>query len=301
MHHNTIDHIREELILSTLRTDLKPGLILSLIAGDHIDQWPDPVKRKAWSFLFGKSFSVSIVPLITQGKAVIFIGIGFETTAPTIASSILEAQEQKLTNYYVLSLNKLCPPIIKTLLERGELKLNGIIAPGHVSAIIGSRPYTFIPEDFGVACAISGFEPLDILLAIYRLVNQIQTEDYRVEIAYRRGVKPEGNTQAQKLLDEVFEVSESRWRGIGAVPASGLKIKNKYRRYDAEESFSITTRPSEEPKDCICGDILRGVSTPLDCRLYRLKCTPEHPVGPCMVSSEGSCATYYHYGNRDER
>ena len=234
------------------------------------------------------------------GKSVIFIGIGFETTAPTIASSILEAQEQKLTNYYVLSLNKLCPPIIKTLLERGELKLNGIIAPGHVSAIIGSHPYTFIPEDFGVACAISGFEPLDILLAIYRLVNQIQTEDYRVEIAYRRGVKPEGNTQAQKLLDEVFEVSESRWRGIGAVPASGLKIKNKYRRYDAEESFSITTRPSEEPKDCICGDILRGVSTPLDCRLYRLKCTPEHPVGPCMVSSEGTCATYYHYGDGNE-
>jgi len=233
-------------------------------------------------------------------KSVIFIGIGFETTAPTIAASILEAEHEKIKNYYVLPLNKLCPPIMKMLLELGEIRLNGIIAPGHVSTIIGSRPYAFIPRDFGIACVVSGFEPLDVLLSIDRLINQIETGDYRVEIAYRRGVKAEGNREAMRLLDEVFEVCEANWRGIGKVPDSGLKLRGKYQRYDAEENFPVEISSSSEPAGCICGDILRGVSTPSNCQLFRLKCTPEHPVGPCMVSSEGSCATYYHYGNDEE-
>jgi len=234
-------------------------------------------------------------------KSIIFIGIGFETTAPTIAAAILQAEQEKIDNYYLLPLNKLCPPIMKTLLKLGEVKLDGIIAPGHVSAIIGSYPYNFIPEEFSVACVISGFEPLDILLAIDRLVNQIEEEDYKVEIAYRRGVKPEGNQVATRLLNEVFEVADSNWRGIGIVPSSGLKLKKKYQRYDAKNNFSIEVNPASEVKGCICGSILRGVSTPLNCKLFIKKCTPEHPVGPCMVSSEGSCASYYYYGNGSER
>ncbi len=229
-------------------------------------------------------------------KSVIFIGIGFETTAPTIAASILQAEEEGVNNYHILCLHKLCPPIMKALLDLGEVRLNGIICPGHVSAIIGSYPYQFIPDDYGIACVVSGFEPLDILLSIDMLVNQIETEQYKVEIAYRRGVKPEGNKQATQLLNTVFEVSEANWRGIGVVPLSGLRLRKRYERFDAERKFDINPGPSSEAKGCLCGSVLRGVSTPLDCKLFRRSCTPEHPVGPCMVSAEGSCATYYHYG-----
>jgi hydrogenase expression/formation protein HypD len=229
-------------------------------------------------------------------KSVIFIGIGFETTAPTIAASILQAEEEGINNYHILCLHKLCPPIMKALLDLGEVRLNGIICPGHVSAIIGSYPYQFIPDDYGIACVVSGFEPLDILLSIDMLVNQIETEQYKVEIAYRRGVKPEGNKQAGHLMDTVFEVSEANWRGIGVVPLSGLRLRKRYERFDAERKFDINPGPSSEATGCLCGSILRGVSTPLDCKLFGHSCTPEHPVGPCMVSAEGSCTTYYHYG-----
>jgi len=230
-------------------------------------------------------------------KSVIFIGIGFETTAPTVAASILQAEQEGIANYYILSLHKLCPPIMKAILDMGEVELNGIICPGHVSSIIGSHPYRFIADDYHIACAVSGFEPLDILLGVDSLVEQIEKEEYKVEIAYRRGVKPEGNPQALKLMDSVFEVSEADWRGIGIVPASGLRLRERYRRFDAEANFDIKIEPSREAKGCICGSILRGVKTPLDCRLFRKVCTPEHPIGPCMVSSEGSCATYFHYGD----
>jgi hydrogenase expression/formation protein HypD len=229
-------------------------------------------------------------------KSVIFIGIGFETTAPTVAASILQAEQEKLKNYYVLSRHKICPPIMKTILDLGEVKINGIICPGHVSAIIGSRPYRFIAKDYHIACAVSGFEPVDILLAVERLVKQIESDKPDVEIAYRRGVKEEGNLPALRLMDTVFEIGEADWRGIGTVPESGLNIREKYSRFDAEKNFNIKAGKSKEPKGCICGAVLRGVSTPKDCKLFRVKCTPEHPVGPCMVSSEGSCATYFQYG-----
>jgi hydrogenase expression/formation protein HypD len=229
-------------------------------------------------------------------QSVIFIGIGFETTAPTIAASILQAENERIKNYYVLCLSKLCPPIMKAILDLGELKLDGIVCPGHVSAIIGSIPYEFIARDYGVACVVSGFESVDILLSVEMLVEQIESAKPKVEIAYRRIVTLEGNKTALELMDRVFEVGSADWRGIGIVPASGLKIRKKFERFDAEQAFSITLEPVREAKGCICGDILRGVKTPIDCKLFRKTCTPEHPVGPCMVSSEGSCAAYYQYG-----
>jgi hydrogenase expression/formation protein HypD len=229
-------------------------------------------------------------------KSVIFIGIGFETTAPTIAASILQAEKERVKNFYVLCLLKLCPPVMKALLDLGEIKLDGIVCPGHVSVIIGSRPYEFIPRDYGVACVVSGFEPLDILQSVEMLVEQIERGKPRVEIAYRRGVKSEGNKRALELIDSAFEVGGADWRGIGVVPASGLKLRKEYEPFDAERAFSITLEPVREAKGCICGDILRGVKTPLDCKLFHKVCSPEHPVGPCMVSSEGSCAAYYQYG-----
>ncbi len=236
-------------------------------------------------------------------KSVIFIGIGFETTAPTIAASIIKAQQGGIENFHVFSCLKLTPPVMKALLDSGEVKLDGIICPGHVSVIIGSRPYEFIPADYGVACVISGFEPIDILLCVGKLVEQIEAGQPKVEIAYRRGVKPQGNRKALELMEEVFQIDGANWRGIGIVPQSGLKINQKYEHFDAAKVFSGLLRcarndkPVREPKGCRCGDILRGVATPFECHLFGKVCTPEKPVGPCMVSSEGACAAYYQYGS----
>jgi len=233
-------------------------------------------------------------------ESVIFIGIGFETTAPTIAASILKAQQRKIENFYVLSLNKLTPPVMKALLDLGEVKLDGIIGPGHVSVIIGSHPYEFISNSYGVACVISGFEPLDILLCIDKLVEQVENGQPKVEIAYPRGVKPEGNSKALQLMEEVFEVGGADWRGIGTIPQSGLKIRKEYERFDADKAFSVSLKPVREPKGCRCGDVIRGAATPPECKLFRKVCTPETPVGPCMVSSEGACAAYNQYGESCE-
>lgn len=232
-------------------------------------------------------------------KKVIFIGIGFETTSPTVAAGVLRAEQENLTNFYVLSLGKITPPIMKTILELGEVRLDGIVCPGHVSVITGSEPYRFLAEEHNIACVIAGFEPVDILLCIAMLVEQIENDDYKVEIAYTRGVKPEGNIHAVTLMNSVFESADADWRGIGVVPDSGLILKAKYERFDALKHFTINPGPPREHKGCMCGSILRGINTPLDCKLFRTTCTPEHPVGPCMVSSEGSCSTYYLYGETD--
>ena len=234
-------------------------------------------------------------------KSIVFLGIGFETTAPTIAASVLQAEEKGLKNYYVLSLHKLCPPVIKALLDAGELKLHGLVCPGHVSAIIGSRPWEFIARDYAVPCVISGFELLDILQSVDMLVSQVESGKSQVEIAYRRGVRPEGNRQALKLMSQVFAPRPAQWRGMGEVPDSGLKLRKKYQRFDAELAFDIKPGPTREPVGCICGDILRGVKTPADCKLFGKVCTPQSPVGPCMVSSEGSCSASYLYGVGFER
>jgi len=234
-------------------------------------------------------------------KRVVFLGIGFETTAPTIAASILYAEEKDLKNYYVLSTHKLCPPVIKALLDSGEVNLDGLICPGHVSAVIGSRAWDFIARDYAIPCVVSGFEPLDVLQCVDMLVTQVEEGNSKVEIAYRRGVRPEGNPEALRLMHEVFEPCSAQWRGMGTIPDSGLKLRSTYQRFDAECAFDIDPGPTREPQGCICGDILRGVKTPLDCRLFGNNCTPEDPVGPCMVSSEGSCAIYYLYGRNSGR
>ena len=234
-------------------------------------------------------------------RTVVFIGVGFETTAPTIAVSVLQAKEHGIKNYRVLSLHKLCPPVIKTILDAGEVKLDGLICPGHVSAITGSNAWEFVARDYGIPCVVAGFEPTDILQCVDMLVNQVEKHESKVEIAYRRGVTPEGNLQAQKIMQQVFEPCPAKWRGMGEVPDSGLKLRQEFAGYDAEVVFDIKPRPAIEPKGCLCGEILRGVKTPADCRLFRKTCTPENPVGPCMVSSEGSCSVYYLYGDDSGR
>lgn len=229
-------------------------------------------------------------------KKVIFLGVGFETTSPGIASTIHSAKVEGIDNFWVYSCHKLIPPAMKGLLEADEIRIDGFICPGHVSTIIGSSPYEFISKDLNIPCVISGFEPLDILQSIYMLLKQIKENNACVEIQYSRCVKPHGNEKALSMLYEVFEPVDSNWRGIGMIPDSGLKIRQEYSRFDASLHFEMPTyQVSEEKSGCICGNILRGVATPIDCPLFDGMCTPEQPVGPCMVSSEGTCAVYYKY------
>jgi hydrogenase expression/formation protein HypD len=236
-------------------------------------------------------------------RKVVFLAIGFETTAPTVALSILGAQGEGIRNYYVLSLHKLTPRVMKALLDSGEVKLDGIIGPGHVTTVIGSKAWEFLPREYGMPCAVSGFEPLDILRAVAMLVEQVEGGRAEVGNAYPRSVRPQGNTVAQEQIYKVFEVAEAEWRGMGPIPESGLRLKEEYGEFDAAvllERYHIDPGPTVEPKGCICGEVLRGVKAPLNCPLFRRACAPSHPVGPCMVSSEGACAAYYHYGGGDE-
>ena len=232
-------------------------------------------------------------------QSIIFIGAGFETTAPTIAMAVVQAEKEDLRNFYVLCQLKTTPPAMRALLDLGEIKLNGIICPGHVTAIIGTGSYEAYARDYGVACVVAGFEPVDILQAVEMLVQQIERGEPRVEIAYTRGVKPEGNLKALELMRNVFDIAGASWRGIGEIPGSGLKLKAKYARFDAGRQFDVVMPPAREAPGCRCGEVLRGVIRPTSCKLFRVACSPENPIGPCMVSSEGSCAAYYQYGGSD--
>jgi len=232
-------------------------------------------------------------------KKVILLGIGFETTTPTIAASIVQAKQENLDNFSVLSWHKLTPPAMKALLDAGDVALDGLICPGHVSIITGSQAWEFIARDYGIPCVVAGFEPLDILQCIDMLVTQAENGEAKVEIAYTRGVQHEGNTVAQRLMSQVFEPCPAQWRGMGTIPDSGLKLREEFSSFDAERVFDIDPGPTREPKGCICGEVLRGVKTPIDCPLFGRTCTPESPVGACMVSSEGSCFTYHLYGGKN--
>ena len=235
-------------------------------------------------------------------KRVVFLGVGFETTAPTIAAAINRAKKMKINNFSVLAGNKTMPPALKALVDDKDIKLDGFILPAHVSAIIGSRPYGFIAKDHKIPCAIAGFEPLDIMQGIYMLLRQIRKKLPMVEIQYKRVVKPSGNTLAQKLLRDVFIPSDSRWRGLGVIPGSGLGIRKEFSAFDSEKKIEVKL-PKEAPDNrrCLCGEILKGKSLPTDCALYGKACTPERPVGPCMVSSEGACSAYYLYNRENKR
>ena len=229
-------------------------------------------------------------------QSIIFIGVGFETTAPTIAMAVVQAEKENLRNFYVLCQLKTTPPAMRALLDLGEINLNGIICPGHVTTIIGTGPYEAYARDYGVACVVAGFEPVDILQAVEMLVQQIERDEPRVEIAYTRGVRPEGNLKALELMHGVFDTAWASWRGIGEIPHSGLKLKVKYARFDAGREFNVVLPPTREAPGCRCGEVLRGVIRPAECKLFGKTCSPENPIGPCMVSSEGSCAAYYQYG-----
>jgi len=230
---------------------------------------------------------------------VVFLGIGFETTAPAVAVAIQYAFDNRITNFSVLSSHKTMPYAMKALLDSGETDLNGFICPGHVSAITGIHIYDFIAQDYHIPCVVSGFEPLDMLQSILMLIRLINRKQGLVENQYTRSVKENGNLNAMQLMMDVFEESDTSWRGIGIIPKSGLKIRGKYQDFDANLKFDVVVEPTKEYPGCICGDIMRGVKVPTDCTLFKKICTPEDPKGACMVSDEGACATYFKYANRD--
>ncbi len=231
-----------------------------------------------------------------RDKNIIFLGIGFETTTPGSAVGIITAKSKKIDNFFVFSAHKVMPPAMAALIDE-DVKIDGYIGPGHVTVIAGIDIYRFIPEKYKLGVVISGFEPTDLLQTILMLVKQVEENRPAVEIQYLRAVKPEGNLKAQKMTDEVFELRDDWWRGLGVLKKSGLKIKEEYKNYDAEACFDVEVEPTRIDKACICGEVLKGIARPPDCKLFGKACTPYDPVGPCMVSSEGACQAYYRYNN----
>jgi hydrogenase expression/formation protein HypD len=228
------------------------------------------------------------------GKRVVFLAIGFETTSPTIAVAILRAKEEALRNLFFLNSQKRVPPALVALFQTKQVKIDGLILPGHVSTILGTNPYQFIAKEFGRPAVITGFEPLDILQGIWMLVKQIEENRAAVEIQYRRVVHEEGNPTALSKIYEVFEEDEGLWRGLGRIPDSGYRFKESYKEMDVR-SFDVDVEPLREHPECLCGEVLQGIKTPLECRLFKNVCHPENPIGPCMVSVEGTCHTYFKY------
>jgi hydrogenase expression/formation protein HypD len=229
-------------------------------------------------------------------QAVVFLGVGFETTAPTIAGSIIEAKRRGVTNFFVLGAHKTIPGPMAILADDPELQVDGYLCPAHVSAIIGAEAYEPLARDHRVPCVVTGFEPLDMLQGVAMLARQIVAGEAKVEIQYSRIVKKEGNAKARAILYEVFEPCDARWRGIGVIPGSGLGIREKYAAFDAARQLPVVVEEPREHQGCLCGEILKGKVTPKECPLFRQACTPESPVGACMVSSEGTCAAEYKYG-----
>lgn len=227
-------------------------------------------------------------------KEIILMGIGFETTTPTVALTVESCRKKGIKNFSVFCVHKIVPPAIDALIADPGLKIDGFLCPGHVSTMIGSAAYAMIPNA-SCAAVITGFEPVDIMEGILMLLQQIINKKFAVAIQYSRGVKPEGNLRAMKLIESVFAPQTVEWRGIGAIAESGLVLREAYAQYDALTKFTVPNIQSVEIAGCGCGDILRGIKSPEQCPLFRKVCTPLNPIGPCMVSAEGSCSTYYKY------
>lgn len=230
-------------------------------------------------------------------KHVVFLGLGFETTAPSTAMTILQAEKDNVENFSVFCNHIMIIPALKAMLDSPDLKLDGFVGPGHVSTVIGTRCYEFVTRDYGKPLVVTGFEPLDVLQSVYMIVKQVVEGRAEVENQYARVVYREGNRRALEVLGEVFEPRQFfEWRGLGSIAHSGMKLNRKYARFDAELRFDVPGVRVADPKACQCGEILKGVKKPWECKVFGTACTPETPIGSCMVSSEGACAAYYNFG-----
>lgn len=242
--------------------------------------------------------ALDVVGLATAepDREFVFLGVGFETTAPTVAATVKVAGRRRLGNFSVWPMFKLIPPALRAICEarRAKQGIDGFILPGHVSTIIGTQPYRFVAREFRVPCCVAGFEATDVLQAILMLLLQLRDGRAEVENQYSRSVKPAGNRRARQVMGEVFHRAAAVWRGLGRVDGSGLAFRPRWRRFDASRRFKVR-RPKPGRSACRCGDVMLGVMVPPECRLFGRSCTPERPAGPCMVSTEGACAAYYKY------
>jgi hydrogenase expression/formation protein HypD len=228
-------------------------------------------------------------------RKVVFLAIGFETTAPANAMSAWQAKQERLSNFYLLVSHVLVPPAIRGLLSAPVNRVQGFIAPGHVCTVMGCAEYEALVRDFNVPIVVGGFEPIDLLQAVLLLVKQLEAGEARLENQYVRSVSYQGNSPAQRIMAEVFEVTDQKWRGIGLIPRSGLRLREEFAAYDATRVFDLAHISVEEPSECISAQVLQGLKKPTDCPAFGVRCTPENPLGAPMVSSEGACAAYYRY------
>ena len=273
---------RDDVILVTFGDLLKvPGSTSSLLkersAGRAIKIVYSPIEALA-------------IARNNPDKKIVFLAVGFETTTPAVLASMQQADADGLANLFLLPGQKLVTPAMRALLQDGSARIDGFICPGHVSSIIGSGAYQFLADDFNVPCVVTGFEPTDILQSVLMLLTQLRAGHCTVQNQYNRAVRPEGNPKALALIDKYCQPVDDHWRGIGVIPNSGLALRDEFTRWDISSQLDINPEPRQEKPGCICGRILQGLARPADCKLFGKACTPEDPVGACMVSSEGSCA-----------
>ena len=240
-------------------------------------------------------FDALAVAQANPGDKVVFLGIGFETTAPTVAATVRQAKALGIANFFVMPFHKLVPPALDALLSDPAMAIEGFMLPGHVSAMIGLTPYRPLAEKYGIPSVVAGFEPLDLLQAILLMAEMKRQGKPRVVNNYKRVVADEGNPKALSILYEVYKPGDALWRGIGMIPGSGLTVSDAYRKHDAFEALNVTLKESKPLPGCRCGEVLKGIMPPNQCPLFNTACTPATPVGPCMVSTEGSCAAYHKY------
>ena len=291
-----------EMIDAVLRLSERPDVILATY-GDMVrvpGSTPgDNLRRRKAQ---GANVAVVYSPLDAleiarahSEKQVVFLGVGFETTAPGTAVAVKQAAALKVKNFTVLSMLKQVEPALRTLISDRDFNVQGFLCPGHVATVIGESGFRFLTEECGIPAVISGFAPEDILLSVYLLLRQIKSASPALENEYKRAVAPEGNPLAKKLIAEVLEPRDDLWRGLGLIPGSGLGIRREYADYDAAVRFDLSVTPSDRVLPCRCGDVIQGKLSPRACPLFGTVCVPEDPVGPCMVSSEGACAAAYQY------
>lgn len=264
------------------------------VPGSHSDLFHAKAQGADVRIVYSPAESLKIARE-NPSRKVVFLAIGFETTAPANAMTVWQAKHDGLSNFSTLVSHVLVPPAIRALMTAPQNRVQGFIAPGHVCTVMGYREYEALVRDFGVPIVVGGFEPVDLLEAILMLVRQLERGEARMENQYVRSVNYEGNLPAQRIMEQVFEVADQKWRGIGSIPRSGLRLREEYAAFDANRIFDLKLITAEEPAECISAQVLQGLKKPTDCPAFAIRCTPENPLGAPMVSTEGACAAYYHY------
>ncbi len=289
-----------ETVDKAIELAMRPDVILVSygdmlrVPGSHSDLLRAKAQGADVRMAYSPAEAVKVARLNPTRK-VVFLAIGFETTARANAMAAWQAKREHVTNFSLLVSHVLVPPAIRALMSSNTNRVQGFIAPGHVCTVMGCKEYEELVSDFRIPIVVGGFEPVDILDAVLMLVRQLEAGEAKLENQYVRSVSHAGNLPAQQIMAEVFEVADQKWRGIGPIPQSGLRLREEYADYDANRIFELTNFTVEEPAECISAQVLRGLNKPTECPAFGLRCTPEKPLGAPMVSTEGACAAYYHY------